>query len=105
MKTFVRGSTVSLAVTFYDSDGIIVTTPDTATLTLSYVQNGCRTHTDYALTKQSDNTWTYDWDSTIAECGVVSGHAVTGGSSPFSSVDFEFRLTANIANRELAGDD
>lgn len=105
MKTFVRGSTVTIDVTFYDTLGNIVTTPTTATVTLSYIQNCERTHTDYALTKQTDNTWSYDWDSTVADCGVVSGHATTGGSAPFSTVDFEFRLTANTANKELFGDD
>jgi hypothetical protein len=104
MKSFVRDSTVSLKFNFYDSAGAIVN-PGSAGVTISYVPLGqCeRTFNTYDLT-QSGNDWSYNWDSSIAEPGVVYAHAKTGDVSPVSSADVEFRLTANCANRELTGD-
>ena len=104
MKNFVRGSTVKLKFNFYDSAGAI-TSPNAAQVTLSYVPlNQCdRTFNTYALT-QSGNDWTYEWDSSVAESGVVFVHAETTDPVPVSSMDADFRLTANCANRELAGD-
>jgi hypothetical protein len=99
MKTFVRDSTVRLSFTFLDIAGAIVT-PTSATVTLHYPQHGRSTHQTYNLT-QSGEAWIYDWDSRVATHGVVQGHAQTGGDAPISSVDFEFRLIANKANREV----
>ena len=108
MKNIVRGSAVNIAITFYDNKGAIVT-PTGANATLSYIPLGSdpgdRTFQTYALT-QSGNEWTYDWDSSVSEPVQVYGHAVTTTPNvPVSSVDFEFRLTANRANKELSGDD
>ena len=100
MKTFVRDSTVRVQVTFHDISGNVVT-PLSATVTLSYMVNCERTHTNYALVQDNDN-WIYDWDSRVADPGHILGHAQTDGAVPISSVDFEFRLTANKANREEA---
>ena len=97
MKEFVRDSTVRIAVTFYDADGAVVT-PTSATVAISYQKNGCYQTDTFDLT-QSGDEWRYNWDSREADAGVVSCHAITGGDAPFSSVDFEFRLTANKANR------
>lgn len=104
MKSFVRDSTVNLKFNFYDNAGSAIN-PGSAAVTVSYVPLGqCeRTFNTYALT-QSGNDWTYNWDSSLAEPGVVYAHAKTGDVSPVSSSDAEFRLTANCANRELAGD-
>lgn len=104
MKSFVRDSTVKLKFNFYDSAGA-ATNPATASVTISYLPlNGdCRTKQTYPLV-QSVNDWTYEWDSSVSEPCVVSAHAQTGAPSPISSVDTEFRLTANCANREFAGD-
>ena len=96
-----RDSSVPVAVTFYDVTGT-VTNPSSATLTLSYLQNSCRTHTDYALT-QSGDVWSYTWDSTVANSGPVYGHIAS--SAPIQSTDFEFRLISNRANREEFGDE
>lgn len=104
MKSFVRDSTINLKFNFYDSTGALVS-PGSASVTLSYVPlgGGERTFNTYTLT-QSGNDWAYDWDSSIADPCVVYAHAQTGAPSPISSMDTEFRLTANCANRELAGD-
>lgn len=105
MKTFTRGSNVNISVTFYDSAGGLIT-PTAAQVTLSYVPHGtdppCPIFITYALT-QSGSAWTYDWNSSAAGAGVVSGHAETA-DIPDAAVDFEFRVTAGRANKELAGD-
>lgn len=104
MKSFVRDSTINLKFNFYDSAGAAAN-PGSASVTISYVPLAqCdRTFSTYSLT-QSGNDWSYNWDSSIAEPGTVYAHAKTGDAVPVSSVDVEFRLTANCANRELAGD-
>jgi hypothetical protein len=109
MKSFVRDSTVRSIITFKD-DGRCVVIPASATLTFSYVPigGGCeRTFTTFALVASGSplgSTWLYDWDSSVAAPGVVSGHAETVGLPQRSTVDFDFRLTANYANRELTGE-
>lgn len=105
MKTFVRSSTVRSTVTFKDNTGATVT-PASANLTLSYVPlgGGDRTFSTYAMTA-SGSSWYYDWDSHAAEPCPVYGHAESVGLTQRSTVDFEFRLSANRANKELAGDD
>jgi hypothetical protein len=102
-QQFTRDQSVMVDVTFYDDTGAVVT-PSSASLTLDYITSpdGCRTHVTYALTQSSD-VWSYTWDSSAAQRGVVYGHAAT--SAPVYAVDFRFRLTANLSNRELAGDD
>jgi hypothetical protein len=103
MKTFIRDSTVSISVNFYDKNGVIVN-PASATVTLSYTKAGCHgppEHASYPLIQQG-NDWNYSWDSRVADEGPVTGHAQTDGNAPVSSVDFEFRLIANKANRNAA---
>jgi len=104
MKSFVRDSTVAVKFNFYDGSGAAVN-PDGATVTISYIPlGGCdRTYMTYALTQSGDD-WKYNWDSTVADPCIVYAHAVTTDPVPVSSADAEFRLTANCANRELAGD-
>lgn len=112
MKQFTRGASVHISVTFQDHSGAIVT-PTGANVTLSYVPLNAdppdRVFTTYALTADAlPNTtdWVYDWDSSIASAGVVYGTAFTTTVGvPVSKVDLQFRLTANRANKELAGDD
>jgi hypothetical protein len=98
MKSFIRDSTVLIAVKFYDTDGN-VTSPAAATVTLGYTANGRKTHETYDLVVNY-NVWSYSWDSRVADEGAVYGHAQTTGAAPVSSVDFEFRLTANRANKD-----
>ena len=102
-QQFQRDQSLTVSVTFYDSEGDVVT-PSSATLTLSYraVNDGCRLHSDYTLTHNGDS-WSYTWDSSIAQRGTIFGHIAT--SAPIYSVDFSFGLIANLANREEAGDD
>lgn len=114
MKQFVRGAGVHLSVTFKDNTGAIVT-PTGANVTISFVPKnntnlaGQRTFVTVALSQNplpNTTDWVYDWDSSVAEPGIISCHAVTTTPNiPISSVDFSFRLTANRANKELAGDD
>lgn len=106
MKLFVRGSTVRLKFNFYDTTGAIVNPVNGANVTVSYIPlgGGDPTFATYALT-QSGNDWTYDWDSSVSEPCIVSAHAATAAPSPISTVDVDFRLKANRANKELAGDD
>jgi hypothetical protein len=105
IKTFTRGSNVNISVTFHDSAGGVIA-PTGAQVTLSYVAHGsnppCPIFITYPLT-QSGTSWVYDWDSSAAAAGVVSGHADTA-DLPDAAVDFEFRVTAGRANKELAGD-
>lgn len=111
MKNFVRGSNVHISVTFFDEDGDVIQ-PAAANVTISYVpknnttQGALRTFITYALVAPTSpaTDWTYDWDSSVSEPGVVDCNAVTT-DTPAAAVDFQFRLTANRANRELAGDD
>jgi hypothetical protein len=96
-QSFVRGATVSVTINFFDSGGGVIN-PVSATLDLDYpMSDGTRGQTSAALTN-SGNDWTYDWDSTVAAGGKVYGHAATDGSAPISAVDFQFNLTANLAN-------
>jgi hypothetical protein len=113
MRNFVRDATVHISITFVDKDEKIVN-PDSANVTLSYVPIGqystgdCqRSFTTYPMAPTpGGNDWFLDWDSSISAAVVVHGHAVTTTiGQPVSSVDFQFRLTANRANKELAGDE
>ena len=103
-ETFVRDSTVRLKFNFFNAEGAEVD-PATATVTISYVTlgGGESTHVTYALT-QTDAGWTYDWDSSVASPCVIAVHAQTEDGQPVSSIDGEFRLKANRANREVSGD-
>lgn len=110
MKNFVRGAGIHIAVTFKNADGNPVT-PTGANITLSYVPRSpgtCeRTFLTYPMaanTTPGTFDWLYDWDSSVSEPGVIYATAATA-DTPASKVDFEFRLTANRANKELAGDD
>lgn len=86
---------------FYDANGAI-TNPASASVTLSYNMRGRATHASYPMV-QNDDVWSYEWDSRDADEGAVYGHAQTDGDAPVSSVDFEFRLTANKANKSASG--
>jgi hypothetical protein len=109
-KQFTRGATVHISLTFRDHLGAPIQ-PSGANVTLSFVPLNSdppiRNFLSYALAANSEPgaiDWIYDWDSAVAEPGSIFGHAVTA-DVPVSAVDFEFRLVANRANKELAGDD
>ena len=104
MKTFVRDSTVRLKFNFFDHLGDPLN-PTTARVTISYMptDGSDPTFVSYSLT-QDGNDWTYSWDSRVAAPGVIQAHAETTDPVPVASVDAEFRLKANRANRELTGD-
>ena len=95
-RSFVRDSTVRIAVRFFDVEGEVLN-PDTATAVVRYQKRGCEQSETVSLALQDDK-WIADWDSQVADPGAVYVHAKTGGAAPISSVDFEFRLTANRAN-------
>jgi hypothetical protein len=106
MKTFTRDSTIHLKFNFRDHDGVIVN-PTSATLSLSFLPHGGTSGdvmtASYPLVQNGDD-WIYDWDSSVALPCVIAVHAQTDGGPPTSSIDTEFRLKANRANRQLAGD-
>jgi hypothetical protein len=105
MKQFVRDSTVRLKFNFRTADGAISNPLSGASVSLSYMPHGGDSITEatYALA-QSGNDWIYEWDSSVASPCVITVHAQTNGGPPTSSIDTEFRLKANRANRQLAGD-
>ena len=105
MKTFVRDSTIKLRFNFFDALGD-PTNPASATVTISYRPHNADgfTYVTYPLVLQNDFDWTYEWDSRGAAAGVIPVHAQTEDGQPMSSVDAEFRLKANRANRDLTGD-
>ncbi len=105
MKTFTRDSTIKLKFNFRNADGIILN-PNAAEVSFSYMPRGGNsdlTCVTYPLV-QSGNDWTYEWDSSVSEPMVIQVHAQTTDGPPTSSIDTEFRLKANRANRELAGE-
>lgn len=95
-RSFVRDSTVRIAVRFFDVEGNTLN-PDSATAVVRYPKHGCQQSETVTLILQ-DGKWIADWDSRVSDPGAVYVHAQTGGDAPISSVDFEFRLTANAAN-------
>jgi hypothetical protein len=104
MKTFTRDSTIHLKYTFKDNDGNVAN-PASASVSISYlpIGSGDQTTLTYPLVN-SGNDWIYEWDSSVAEPCVVSTHAQTTQGQPVSSIDVDFRLKANRANKVLAGD-
>jgi hypothetical protein len=104
MKTFIRDSTVRLKFTFRDAEGAVVSPPG-ANVSLSYRPHDGDdvTTTTYPLV-QDGTDWLYDWDSSVSAPCVIAVHAQTNDGPPTSSIDTEFRLKANRANRQLSGD-
>ncbi len=104
MKQFTRDSTIKLKFNFKNALGEVVN-PDAANVSLSYMPHGGGdiTVSTYPLVQDGDD-WLYEWDSSIASPCVISVHAQTMDGPPTSSIDTEFRLKANRANRELTGD-
>jgi len=107
MKTFTRDSTIKLKFTFKNADGIIISPPG-ANVSLSYLPfsgEGFSTTVTYPLALDGTGPdWVYEWDSSVAEPCVIAVHAETTGGPPTSAIDTEFRLKANRANKQLAGD-
>ncbi len=105
MKQFTRDSTIRLKFNFKNSFGEILNPVGGADVSLSYVPigGGDPTTTTYPLVQSGDD-WLYEWDSSVASPCVITAHAQTNDGPPTSSIDTEFRLKANRANRELTGD-
>ena len=104
MKTFTRDSTIHLKFNFKNADSELVN-PVAATVSISFMPVNYQGVTTivYPLV-QSGNDWVYECDSSMAAPCVVYAHAETADGPPTSSIDVEFRLKANRANRQLAGD-
>ena len=105
MKTFVRDQTIRLKFNFRNHAGDIQNPTAGAQVSFSYIPmgGGDLTCVTYPLV-QTGNDWIYEWDSAASDPGVIQVHAETLGGPPTSSIDTEFRLKANRANRELAGE-
>jgi hypothetical protein len=105
MKTFTRDSTIRLKFNFRDANGTVSNPLAGANISLSYMPHngGDLTEATYPLV-QNGNDWIYEWDSSVASPCVIAVHAQTNGGPPTSSIDAEFRLKANRANRQLTGD-
>lgn len=105
MKQFTRDSTIRLKFTFRDASGEVSNPTGGADVSLSYMPHGGGdiTTNTYPLVQDGDD-WIYEWDSSVASPCVITVHAQTNDGPPTSSVDAEFRLKANRANRELTGD-
>lgn len=105
MKQFTRDSTIRLKFNFKDAFGAIMNPTGGAAVSLSYKPHGGADPTTmtYPLAQNGDD-WLYEWDSSVASPCVISVHAQTNDGPPTSSIDAEFRLKANRANRELTGD-
>ena len=105
MKTFFRDSTIRLKFNFFDPDGN-PTNPNTASVTISYLplHQEDPVFVTFPLVLGNVWDWTFQWDSRGASAGVIPVHAQTEDGVPMCSVDAEFRLKANRANKELTGD-
>lgn len=105
MKQFTRDSTIRLKFNFKDAFGVISNPSLGANVSLTYLPHGGADPTTqtYPLLQSGDD-WLYEWDSSVASPCVITVHAQSNGGPPTSSIDAEFRLKANRANRELTGD-
>jgi hypothetical protein len=105
MKTFTRDSTIKFKFNFRNAAGEIMNPLGGADISLSYMpHSGDDITTQTYPLVQSGNDWTYEWDSSVAAPCVIAVHAQTNDGPPTSSIDTEFRLKANRANRQLTGD-
>jgi hypothetical protein len=106
MKTFTRDSTIKLKFNFRNAAGEISNPANGADVSLSYLPHSGDgdTHTATYPLVQSGDDWIYEWDSSVAAPCVIAVHAQTNDGPPTSSIDTEFRLKANRANRQLTGD-
>jgi hypothetical protein len=95
---FTRGATVRIRVQFLDADDDIVN-PGTAELHINYpISAMARGDREVTMTLVNDY-WTYEWDSSESEPGIVQGYAHTPeGSPPVSAINFRFQLLSNAAN-------
>lgn len=100
MTQIYRGTTVQFTTTFYDKSGA-VTQPPSATVNISYIENGDLIATEVDMTPPTTPAiaWTAQWDSREVSPGLVTWSIHTGGATiPFAVQDGCFDLSANNAN-------
>lgn len=97
MKSYTRGSTVTVeARDFLDSDGATLT-PTTVTFYLDYpVANRSRSQATLTGTNAS-GVWTADWDSSVSFPGTVFVSAWANSDDTLVK-DMQFQLVSNQAN-------
>lgn len=91
-----RGSTIFWTVTFYNKNGDPVD-PSGATLKIAYKVAGVLTTIAVDMVDGGSHTWTYEWDSSLADVGYVEWWAQST-DAPKSALQGSFELDANRAN-------
>lgn len=97
LTTHVRGNEILFTSTPRDADGIAVV-PEYVELQLSFMNSGSRQNEVYAMDDQTDGTFRYVWDSSIADAGRV--HWSVRSFNPATAEDGKFNLAANLANQD-----
>lgn len=97
LTTHVRGNEILFTAAPTDADGAPVV-PGYVELQLSFINGGSRQNEVYAMTDQSDGTFRYVWDSSIADAGRV--HWAVRSIDPATAEEGKFNLAANLANQD-----
>lgn len=97
LTTHVRGNEILFTASPTDADGLPVT-PASVELQLSFMNGGDRQNEVYPMAEQSDSTFRYVWDSSIADAGRV--HWCVRSIDPMTAEEGKFNLAANLANTD-----
>lgn len=83
--SFYRGSSIKFTATFRTVSNGNALVPDTVRVYLEYRVAGVTTNIDYAMTN-SGGTFSYDWDSIVADVGNVKWK-IKGTSGAFVALN------------------
>lgn len=97
LTTHVRGNEILFTASPTDADGLAVA-PSYVELQISFMNGGSRQNEVYAMSQQSDDTFRYVWDSSIADAGRV--HWAVRSIDPATAEEGKFNLAANLANMD-----
>jgi len=97
MTDYVRGSTITIAGSFLDKNGDPATVAS-AELTLKYTSVAGSKVVDVVAMSEVGESWSYDWDSSVARKGTVAYSMKATGGGEVIVKDGEITLTANAAN-------
>lgn len=98
-QRIVRGQTLFVDIEFLDENGAVITGLTAATLRLAYDVDGVATVTPLALTNAGGGHWTAQWDTSVADAGLLFWWAKSTGS-PAAAAQGRLRIEANLANPE-----